>query len=158
MPMSMEGYSEMYGEIAAAFYGKETVGEKGERKSDKVGVDARKVLEKTASGVELGTFVYVTEKLTIAGSDTFESAVLGLAGSNVCTGSGYIAADDFSGETPAYIVADSALTEGKIYGDAALKAMLNGGAKLRFVTSRCFERPSARTAEVFAELQASTSE
>ncbi len=157
MPMSMEGYSEMYGEIAAAFYGKETVGEKGDRKSDKIGVDARKALEKTASGVELGTFVYVTEKLTIAGSDTFESAVLGLAGTNACTGSGYIATGDLSGETPAFVIADSALTEEKIKGDAALKAMLNGGAKLRFVSSRCFERPSARTAEVFAELS-STSE
>lgn len=157
MPMSMEGYSEMYGEIAAAFYGKETVGEKGDRKSDRIGVDARKALEKAASGVELGTFVYVTEKLTIAGSDTFESAVLGLAGTNACARSGYIAAGDLSGDTPAFVIADSALTEEKIKGDAALKAMLNGGAKLRFVSSRCFERPSARTAEVFAELS-STSE
>jgi len=152
MPMSMEGYSEMYGDIAAAFYGKETVGEKDDRKSDKIGVDARKALENAASGVELGTFVYVTEKLTIAGSDTFESAVLGLAGTNACAGSGYIVAGDFTAESPAYIVADSALTEGKIKGDAALKAMLNSGAKLRFVSSRCFERPSARTAQVFTEI------
>ncbi len=158
MPMSMEGYSEMYGEIAAAFCGKETVGEKGERRSDKIGADARKALENAANGVELGTFVYVTEKLTIAGSDTFESAVLGLAGTNACTGSGYIAAGDLSGAPPAYVVADSALTEGKIYGDAALKAMLDSGAQLRFVTSRCFERPSARTARVFTELQTPTSE
>ncbi len=158
VPLSMEGYSEMYGEIAAAFYGKETVAESDEQKSDKIGVDARKALETAAQGVELGSFVYVTEKLAIAGADTFEGAVLGLAGTNVCMDSGYISAGDYRGESPAYIIADSALTEGNISANATLKAMIDNGAEVRFVTARCFERPSARTAEIFAELRGATSE
>ncbi len=150
---TVEGYAGMYSEIAAAFYGKETVGEKGGRKSDEIGDNARKSLEKAAEGINLGTFVYITEKLTIAGSDTFESAVLGLAGSNACTGSGFIKGEDYSGETPAYIIADSALSTAKLKGDAKIKAMIDNGAKVCFVTSQCFERPSARTAEVFKEIR-----
>ncbi len=150
---TVEGYAGMYSEIAAAFYGKETVGDKGGRKSDEIGIKARKSLEKAAEGIELGTFVYVTEKLTIAGSDTFESAVLGLAGSNVCTGSGFITGESYSGEAPAYIIADSALSTAKLKGDAKIKAMIDSGAKVCFVTSRCFERPSARTAAVFEEIR-----
>lgn len=151
---TVQGYAEMYSEIAAAFYGKETVGEKGGRRSDEIGANARKALEKAAEGIELGTFVYVTEKLTIAGADTIESAVLGLAGVNVCAGSGYI--ESYTGETPAYIIADNALSAAALKGDAAIKAMLDDGAKVCFVTSRYFERLTSRTAEVFGEIREGT--
>lgn len=150
---TIEGYAEMYSEIAAAFYGKETVDEKGGRRSDEIGVNARKSLEKAAEGLNLGSFVYVTGKLTIAGENTIESAVLGLAGSNACTGGGYISGENYSGETPAYIIADSSLSTAKLKGDAKIKAMINSGAKVCFVTSQYFERPSARTAEVFGEIR-----
>lgn len=150
---TVQGYAEMYSEIAAAFYGKETVGEKGGRKSDEIGTNARKTLEKAAEGINLDTFVYVTEKLTIAGEDTIESAVLGLAGSNACAGSGYILGESYNGETPAYIIADNTLSTAALKGNAAIKAMIDGGAKVCFATSQYFERPSARTAEVFAEIR-----
>ncbi len=151
--VTVDGYAGMYSEIAAAFYGKEEVGDKGGRKSDEIGDNARKSLEKAAEGIELGTFVYVTEKLTIAGADTFESAVLGLAGSNACTDSGFIPGEDYSGEMPEYIIADSTLSSAKLKGNAKIKAMISSGAEVCFVTSQYFERPSARTAEVFGEIR-----
>lgn len=155
---SIQGYSDLYAEISAAFYGYETIGEKGGRKSAQIADDARKALEKSAEGVALGKFIYVTGKLTIAGADTFESSILSLAGENVCTENGYMSAEAFSGDTPEFIIADNALSEGEIGSDSTLKAMIAEGAKVCFVNPRAFERPSARTAEVFAELRDATSE
>ncbi len=155
---TVEDYAKMYSEIAAAFYGKETVGEKGGSKSDEIGANSRKSLEKAAEGLNLGSFVYVTGKLTIAGADTFESAVLDLAGTNACSGSGYIPSDSYSGETPTYIIADSTLSITKLKGDAGINAMIDSGAEVCFVTSQCFERPSARTAEVFEEIRGNMAE
>ena len=155
VPTRMEEYSALYREIAAAFYGRETAdSEKGGEKAVVIGSDARMALEKTAKEVSLGTFVYVTGKLTIAGEDTFESAVLSLAGENVCLDSGYIAREDFKipDLAPDYIIADSSLVYEDITSSGILTSFLNHGSKLRFVSSRCFERPSARTAEVFSEI------
>ncbi len=155
---SIEGYSQIYSEIATAFYGKETVGELEGRKSAEIAVNARKALEESAKGIDIGSFVFVTEKLTLAGSDTFENAVISLTGENACTASGYIPTEGFECETPAFIIADDTLTVNQVKSDAVLGAMMKNGAKLWFVDSRCFERPTARTAEVFSELRDATSE
>ena len=156
VPVDVEGYSALYREISAAFYGKETA-EDGARRSVKTGSDAREALEKAAGEVRTESFVYITGKLTFAGTDTFEGAVLGLSGENVCTHSGYISLEDYWEElrerSPAYIIADDSLTEEEIRESATLTLLLETGTKLRFVSSRCFERPSARTAEVFAALK-----
>lgn len=152
-PSDIDEYSNMYSQIAAAFFGKE-LAEDGERKSVKAGTSARAALEKAA--IEIGSFVYITEKLTIAGADTFESSVLGLSGENVCKRSGYVTLQDYWEEltelSPAYMIADSTLTEEQLRDSTTLTKLLETGTRLRFVSSRCFERPSARTAEVFAEI------
>ncbi len=156
-PSNMDGYSDIYSQIAAAFFGKELDGD-GERKSVKAGSDAQAALEKAAAGTEIGSFVYITEKLTVAGADTFESSVLGLSGENVCTRSGYVTLQDYWEEltelSPEYMIVDNALTEEELRDSATLTKLLETGTKLRFVSSRCFERPTARTAEVFAEIGA----
>lgn len=150
-PDSMEGFSALYRDIAMAFYGKElNNSEKETERAAEAGNNARSALESAASGVTLGSFVYVTGKCTLAGADTFESAVLSLCGENLCKESGYSAP---AGElTPEYIVADSALDYTALAADESVAAMINGGAQVVFVTSRCFERPSARTAQVFSEI------
>ncbi|MCM1166859.1 MAG: helical backbone metal receptor [Lachnospiraceae bacterium] len=159
MPVNMEGYSAMYKEIASAFYGKElTDSQKDVSKALQAGKDARSALEKAARSVEPYTFVYVTEKLTIAGEDTFESAVLSISGENNCTDGGYISAEELDCETPMLLIADDTLDEDDIYDNEQLSEFLYDGAELRFVNSRCFERPTARTAEVFASLAASAPE
>ena len=59
---------------------------------------------------------------------------------------------------PAYIVVDSALSEEELRADATIAQLLDNGAKAVFVTSRCFERPTMRTAEVFTEISEQLSE
>ena len=153
-PKNMEGYSALYREIAAAFYGKETVdSEKDTRISVQTGADARSTLEKAAKNVQLGSFVYVTGKLTAAGAETFESSVLGLAGENVCTENGYVPLDNIE-RTPKYIIADSSLTEDDLASDETLSGFIYDGAEIRFVDASLFERPSARTAMIFEQLAA----
>lgn len=153
IPASIEDYSSVYKEIAAAFYGREIANaDKGELKTVEIAKNARLTLEKAAKDLSLESFVYVTEKLTIAGAETFEGAVLGLCGENLCVDSGYVAASGCEGKTPAYIIADDKLTKAKIKSDKTLAAMLNGGAKLVFVTSTYLERPTARTAIIFSQI------
>lgn len=140
-PKSIDDYGGLYGTIAAVFSGEEA----GKAASGKAVSD----LESAASSVEMGTFIYVTPKLTAAGADTFESAVLSLCGSNLCAASGYSeSADDITG-TPEYIVAADSLTESDIDGSELFGGFVSDGAKVVFVPAQRFERPSGRLAEIF---------
>lgn len=151
-PKNMEGYSALYKDIAAAFYGKETTdSEKGTEKAVEIGSNARLALEKAAKDVSLESFVYVTEKLTVAGADTFENAVLGLSGKNVCGGTGYVSADSIT-ESPQFIIADDSLDYDSLSGDETLSGYIEGGAQVKFVDASAFERPTARTADIFGEI------
>ena len=155
-PKNMEGFSALYREIAAAFYGRETTeSEKETEKAVQIGSDARLALENAAKNVKLDSFIYVTEKLTIAGTDTFESAVLCLSGTNICDEKGYVSADKLK-SAPKYIVADNTLSEDDLAKDETLNGFINGGAEVRFVNAAAFERPTARTADVFKELSNNT--
>lgn len=159
IPANMEGYSSLYSEIAAAFYGRElTDSQKEVSIALQTGKNARSALERAAQGVDTYTFIYVTGKLKIAGTDTFESAVLSLAGVNMYTGGGYLSPEALESDIPTFLIADDSLSEGDIYNNEQLSDLLYYGAELRFVNSRCFERPTARTAEVFANLTGSISE
>ena len=151
-PKNMEGYSALYREIATAFYGRETEdSEKDTRKAVQIGSDARSALEKAANSVQLNSFVYVTGKLTAAGADTFEGAVLGLSGENVCGENGYVSLDKLE-NAPKYIIADDTLTEDDLSADETLSGFIYDGAEIRFVNASLFERPTARTAMIFEQL------
>lgn len=151
-PRSLEGYSGLYRDIAAVFYGRElTDSEKETEKAALAGNSARTALE-AAADVQLDSFVYVTGKLTLAGGNTFESAVLSITGENLCGGEGYCEPQSAGELSPKYIVADNSLSETELRSNAEIAAMLDGGAVPLFVTARCFERPTARTAEVFSEI------
>lgn len=152
-PVDLEGYSALYREVAMAFYGKEKAeGEKGDLKAVQIAASARSELEKAAKKVSLESFVYVTEKLTIAGSGTFESAVLSLSGNNLCKESGYAAAESLPEEAPKLIIASDALTTETLYSNEKLYSYVYNGAKVVFVSSAYFERPSARTAKIFEQI------
>ena len=140
-PKTIEEYGSLYGAIETVFSGEEA----GKATAEK----AVSGLEKAASGVSLGTYIYVTPKLTAAGADTFESAVLSLCGENLCTASGYSeSADDITG-TPEYIIAADSLTESDISSSELFGGLVSGGAKIKFVPAQRFERPSGRLAEIF---------
>lgn len=150
-PCNLEEYAALYKEISAAFYGNEqTDSLKGGTKALDEGKRARARLESAAKDVKTESFVYVTEKLTLAGADTFESAVLSLTGENLCKSEGYVPAN---GEQPAYIIASNKLTYDELSADEAFSAMIYNGAKVVFVNSERFERPSARTGEIFAAFE-----
>ncbi len=149
-PISLEGYSDLYENIAAAFYGSE-MDMDGEPKAKCIGEQASDELCDAASGIELGNFIYVTEKLTLAGNNTFESAVLSLCGNNLTKNDGYSAAEVLN-DIPDVIAADSSLDETALRNDTALAEMLDSGVKIVYVDADRFERPSARTKDVFLPL------
>lgn len=144
-PTSLKQYGAMYGTITAVFEGEEA----GKAAAEK----AENALRSAASGIELGTFIYVTPKLSAAGADTLESAVLSLCGTNLFTGEGYSVPDEDLPEPPQYIIAADSLTESDISKSAVYSAMLSGGAKLLFVPAERFERPSARLSDVFSAIR-----
>ena len=78
--------------------------------------------------------------------------MLSLLGENLFGGEGYGEPQNAAELSPKYIVADSSLTETELRSSAEIAAMLDGGTIPLFVTARCFERPTARTAEVFTEI------
>lgn len=158
-PVNIEQYSALYKEIASAFYGKElTDSQKEVSKALQISKDARAALENAARTIEPYTFIYVTGKRKIAGVDTFESAVLSLAGENRVSDGGYIDTNRQFSEIPTFLIVDETLSEDEIHGDEYLEFFLDNGAELVFVDPRCFERPTARTAEVFAALSGSEPE
>lgn len=142
-PKTVEDYGNLYRTAAVVFSG----GEAGAAAAEK----AVAALKSSASGVELGAFIYVTPKLTAAGADTFESAVLSLSGKNIFTGEGYAEAAEET-DIPQYIIAADSLTEADIAGNSVYSAMISSGAELLFVPAERFERPSARLSEVFSAL------
>lgn len=147
-PRSVEDFGGLYGTVAAVFEGSEA----GKTAAEKA------VSQLEAAAVELGTFVYVTPKLTFAGADTFEGAVLSLCGENLCTGLGYTDAAEDCAEIPQYLIAADSLTEADISGSELFAGMISGGARLVFVPAERFERPSARLTEVYSELSGQISE
>lgn len=147
----LESYGVMYREFATAFYGNEKSGSlKDETKPFEAGKNARSALEKAAENVKLKKFVYVTRKLTFAGNSTFENAVLGLCGENICTESGYVEASALG--QPDFIIADNELSEAELNENSVISAMIDGGAEVKFVNAEHFSRPSARTSEIFGEI------
>ncbi len=148
-PESVSGYGELYGTIAAVFEGEEA----GTAAAQK----AEQSLSDAAAGLSLGSFVYVTPKLTAAGSDTFEDAVLSLCAENVCTAEGYTSSPEDIAQTPQYIIAADSLSEADItgsglFGDTADDAMII------FVPSERFERPSARISDIFSAITAAVAD
>lgn len=142
-PKTLEDFGKLYGTAAEVF--------SGSAAGDSAAEKAVSELKNSASGVELGTFIYVTPKLTAAGSDTFESAVLSLCGRNLCAGAGYAELSEET-EAPQYIIAADSLTEAEISGNAVYSGMISSGAEVLFVPAGRFERPSARLSEVFSAL------
>lgn len=150
----LSDYAALYSDIAKCFYGNElNESEKQTEIHADIANNARTALDDAAKGISLGSFIYVTSKLTAAGAGTFEGSVLSLLGDNVCSQSGYVEIPDEI--EPEYIIADSALKD-----DAAAKASLAeiANCKIIYVNAERFEKPSARICEVFEEIKAGISE
>lgn len=141
-PKTVEDYGNMYATVAAVFAG----GDAGKAAAE----NAVSALKAAASAVDLGKFVYLTPKMTAAGSNTFESAVLSLCGENLCTASGYSeSADDIAG-TPDTVIAANCFLGSDILASEAFGGLVADGAKLYMVPYERFERPSGRLTEIFS--------
>lgn len=144
-PVTMEEYSALYRDIAAPFIGTE--------KAQKAADEAVTALKNAAEGAFEGSFVYITPKLTAAGADTFENAVLSLSGENICTSAGYTDLLTLAESMPKYIIAADSLSYSDIAGDDTLAGYIDGGAEIIYVPAERFERPTARTAEIFSAIR-----
>lgn len=143
-PHDIEGYGKLYSDISAAFVGAEAAAENGREAVSRMG--------SSAEAVELESFIYVTDKLTAAGSGTFENAVLSLCGENLCKEQGYQQLLALEEAAPKYIIASDRLDMGDINSDEVLSVLVYNGAEVLFVSPAAFERPSARTEGIFASL------
>lgn len=145
-PASVEEYGELYSNIGSAFVGDEQAKVFGE--------EAVLTLNSAANTVNLTSFVYVTGKMTAAGTGTFEDALLSVCCENICTAEGYteLAALSEMETSPEYIIASDELTYEDIAYDDTLSVFVNNGAQVVFVSSTGFERPSARTCDIFVQI------
>ena len=101
--------------------------------------------------IELEEFVYITENLSVATGDTFESNVLSCFGSNVAESSvDYSYPKEYLIEfQPEIVLLNSDYTIDDLFADEVycqLDAVLNG--KVFYVDNSYFERPSARITEI----------
>lgn len=150
VPTTIEQYGELYCDIATAFLGTEAAKPYGD--------EAVKRLKEAAEGISLGSFIYVTDKLTVAGEGTFENSVLSLCGENLCTAEGYSELLALEGIAPDYIIVSDSLSLNDVSYDEVLSVLIYNGAEVVFVSPSCFERPSLRTADVFETIAAALSE
>ncbi len=138
-PRTVLEFERIYCALGMIFDGMFKGGEKGKN----VFAGIRNKLEN--SGIDLGSFIYVTEGFTTAGGDTFESSVLSLFGNNAAESvSGY-----YSGElgdiSPDTVLINAELSFEDIADNsvfAALEAVRSG--KVIKIDNRYFESPSGR--------------
>ncbi len=144
-PTSVDGYKKLYADIAAAFMGADKAAEKAEA--------ALKALSDKADGAFSGSYIYVTPKLTAAGADTFESAVLSLSGGNLCKETGYTELLSLGEIKPDYVIAADSVSYDTICADEVLSVYVYNGSKVLYVSTAGFERPSARTGDIFGSIK-----
>ncbi len=109
----------------------------------------------SATDIDLGKFVYVTEGLTIATGDTFESSVLSQFGTNIgAEGRNYGYSKEYLVEfQPELILLNDAYTIDDLLADEAysqLTAVVNGNVYC--ISNSYFERPSGRISELITIL------
>ena len=141
-PTTLEGFSSIYASLGLIFEGMFTGTEKGEDTYSAVS----KALGNTEA-VNIGSFVYVTENLTVAGGDTFESAVLSCFGSNIAkNGIGYgFDKSELIENQPDIILLSDKYSVNDLLNDeyySQLNAVLEN--RVIFINNVYFERPSAR--------------
>ena len=141
-PTTLEGFSSIYTSLGLIFEGMFTGTEKGEDVYSAVS----KALGNT-DAVNIGNFVYITENLTVAGGDTFESSVLSCFGNNIAkneTGYGFDPAE-LAENQPDIILLNNKYTIGDLMEDeyySQLDAVIE--ERVIFIDNIYFERPSAR--------------
>ena len=141
-PTSLEGFSSIYTSLGLVFEGIFVGKEKGEETY--AGIS--KLLGNT-DNVNIGNFVYITEGLSAAGGNTFESSVLSCFGTNIAkTAEGYEYDMTLLSENqPDVLLVNDQYTRNDIINDEIL-GQLDAVKENRmiFIDNIYFERPAAR--------------
>ena len=150
-PRSVEEFGRVYAALGMIFEGMFD----GEDDGNKV---YRAVKEKLdGCTADLGKFIYVTEGLTVAGGDTFESSVLSLYGTNIAQSSTGYSFDKTSltEEQPDTVVLNSDISLDELRADGILGSLdaVTAG-KVISVSNSYFESPSGSIIGICDELAA----
>ncbi len=149
-PTTLKGFSSIYIAIGLIYEGLFTGTEKGEEAYSEIS----KLLG-NAEAVNIGKFIYVTENVTVAGGNTFESAVLSCFGTNLAKeGSGYTYDKSLLLENqPDVILLNGKYTRDTLMNDEIL-SQLNAAInyKIIYIDNIFFERPSERIKELINTL------
>lgn len=149
-PVDIRQFENIYNAMGLVFEGKFD----GEYAGAKAFEAVRSALDKDIS---LGEFVYITEGLTVATGDTFESSVLSSFGTNLGEGgSNYDFSKEFLVEfQPDVILLNDSYTVEDLLADdvySQLTAVSEG--KVYTISNSYFERPSKRIVELIDALYA----
>ena len=148
-PENISQFEKIYSAVGLIFEGKFD----GEAVGKKAYEEISKTLE--TSGKQLGSFVYITEGLTIATGDTFESSVLSCFGKNIAeAGTEYSYPKEYLVEfQPDVILLNDNYTIDDLLSDeiySQLTAVSEG--KVYTIRNVYFERPSKRIVELIHSL------
>lgn len=141
-PTSLEGFSSIYTALGLIYEGLFTGTEKGESAYSNIS----KLLGNTEA-INIGKFIYVTEGLSVAGGDTFESAVLSCFGTNAAkSGTGYsYDKEQLAENQPDIVLVNAKYTRDMLLDDeflGQLEAVQNN--MIIYIDNIFFERPTAR--------------
>lgn len=141
-PTSLEGFSSVYTALGLIYEGLFTGTETGETAYSNIS----KLLGNT-DAVNIGSFIYVTEGLAIAGGDTFESAVLSCFGTNIAksgTGYGYDK-EQLADNQPEIVLVNAKYTRDMLLEDEILGQLdAVQDNMIIYIDNIFFERPTAR--------------
>ena len=139
-PLSFAEFENIYTALGMVFCGLFD----GEGRAEAVFSDIRSAF--SDSDIKLGSFIYVTEGMSAAGGDTFESSVLSFFGENLAEDrSGYIPGSDIADTvSPDTVVLNSVydLTDLEAGPFGKLEAVKEG--RVIVIDNSCFEAPSGR--------------
>ncbi|MBQ8613664.1 MAG: ABC transporter substrate-binding protein [Ruminiclostridium sp.] len=148
-PVSVEEFGRIYSALGLIFEGKFD----GEAAGEKIFEPIEKAISEGKA--DLGSFVYITEGLTVATGDTFESDLLSAYGTNIgAEGKNYAYPSEYLVQFQPDIVLlndnytiDDLLAH-EVYSQ--LTAVVNGDVYC--ISNTYFERPSGRITELISEL------
>ncbi len=148
-PVSIQQFENIYDAIGLVFEGKFD----GEAAGGKAFEAVCSALE---SDIQLGEFVYITEGLTVATGDTFESSVLSCFGTNVAeSAEDYDYPKEYLAEfQPDIILLNNNYTIDDLLADdvySGLDAVTEG--RVYLLDNSYFERPSGRLVEIIYSLK-----
>ena len=144
-PTSLSEFQRIYSAIGLIFEGVFD----GEETGSKVFADLEALI--SSANIDFGKFVYITEGLTVATGDTFESSFLSRFGTNIgADGKDYGFPKEYLAEfQPDVILLNDIYTVDDLLADefySTLDAVANG--KVYCISNTYFERPSYRIAEL----------